>query len=63
MTTYPGTRAAEVTREVTALDRAVPPAAEPAVSNKSDATDAALDELVLAARETFLVLESHVQTG
>ena len=55
---YPATRAAEVTREAAALDRAVAAAADPEVSNDSDRTDAALDELILAARE---VLESHVQ--
>ena len=37
------------------------PRATPEVSNTSDATDAALDELILAARNTFVVLESHVE--
>ena len=58
---YPATRAAEVTREAAALDRAVAAAADPEVSNGSDRTDAALDELILAAREVYVVLESHVQ--
>ena len=58
---YPATRAAEVTREAAALDRAVAAAADPEVSNDSDRTDAALDELILAAREVYVVLESHVQ--
>ena len=57
----PGTRAAEVTREAAALDRAVAAAGDPEVSNNSDATDAALEELIFASRETFVVLESHVQ--
>ena len=43
---YPATRAAEVTREAAALDRAVAAAADPEVSNDSDRTDAALDELI-----------------
>ena len=58
---YPATRAAEVTREAAALDRAVAAAADPDVSNDSDATDRALDALLIAARGTFIVLESHVQ--
>ena len=57
---YPATRAAEVTREAAALDRAVAAAADPEVSNASDATDRALDDLILAAREVYVVLESHV---
>ena len=39
---------------------------DPEVSNDSDRTDAALDELILAAREVrevYVVLESHVQSG
>ena len=35
-------------------------AAEPEVSNDSDRTDQALDALIIAARETFIVLEGHV---
>ena len=58
---YPATRAAEVTREAAALDRAVAAAADPEVSRNSDATDRALDDLILAAREVYVVLESHVQ--
>ena len=58
---YPATRAAEVTREAAALDRAVAAAADPEVSNDSDATDRALDDLILAAGEVYVVLESHVQ--
>ncbi len=58
---YPATRAAEVTREAAELDRAVAAAADPEVSNPSDATDAALDELIIAAREAYVALESHVQ--
>ena len=58
---YPATRAAEVTREAAELDRAVAAAADPEVSNDSDRTDRALDALLIAARETFIVLESHVQ--
>ena len=53
--------AAEVTREAAALDRAVGAAADPEVSNASDATDRALDDLILAAREVYVVLESHVR--
>ena len=58
---YPATRAAEVTREAAALDRAVAAAADPEVSNDRDRTDQALDELILAARGVYVVLESHVQ--
>ena len=36
-------------------------AADPEASNDSDRTDAALDDLILAAREVYVVLESHVQ--
>ena len=36
-------------------------AADPEVSNDSDRTDQALDALIIAARETFIVIESHVQ--
>ena len=50
-----------MTREAAALDRAVAAAADPEVSNDGDATDRALDALLIAARGTFIVLESHVQ--
>ena len=58
---YPATRAVEVTRAAAALDQAAAAAADPQVSNDSDATDQALEELIFASRETFVVLESHVQ--
>ena len=48
-------------RRTVALDRAVAAAADPEVSRNSDRTDQALDELIVAARETFVVLQSHVQ--
>ena len=57
---YPNTRATEVTREAEALDRAAA-AAAPEVSEGSDRTDEALEELIFDARNTFVVLESHVQ--
>ena len=47
-------------RAAAALDRVVAAAGDPEVSNDGDATDAALDELILAARNVFVVLESHV---
>ena len=50
-----------MTREAAALDPAVAAAADPEVSRNSDRTDAALDALLIAARETFIVVESHVQ--
>ena len=50
-----------MTREAAALDRAVAAAADPEVSNTSDATDRALDALLIAARETFIVIEEARQ--
>ena len=57
---YPGTRAAELIRAAGALDRAVS-AAGANVSEDSDRTDQALEALIFAARETMVVLRSHVQ--
>ena len=51
---YPATRAVEVTRAAAALDQAAAAAADPQVSNDSDATDQALEELIFASRETFV---------
>ena len=58
---YPGTRAAEVLRAADAADRAVSAAAAPGIPEDGDRTDAALDELIFAARETLVVLQSHVE--
>ena len=40
---------------------ATPPRSDHRNPGTGDATDAALDELILAARNTFVVLESHVE--
>ena len=58
---YPGTRAVEVIRAATALDRAAVAAGGPEASNNSDRTDQALEGLIMASRETMTVLRSHVQ--
>ena len=68
---YPGTRASEVLRAVAALDRAasVPTVVAGEFNIESLGGDrglagrfnAATDELIVAARETFTVLQSHVQ--
>ena len=58
---YPGTRAAELTRAAAELDRAVSAAADAEISSNSDRTDAALEGLIFASRETVVVLRSHVQ--
>ena len=42
-------------------ERAAAAAADPEISNDGNRTDAALDELIAAARETIVVLERHVQ--
>ena len=57
----PATRAPEVSRAAGRADRAAAAAADPEVSNDGNRTDAALDELISAARETFAALESCVQ--
>ena len=58
---YPVTRAVEVIRAATALDRAAVAAGGPEASNNSDRTDQALEGLIMASRETMTVLRSHVQ--
>ena len=56
----PGTRAAEVSRAAGRAESAAAAAAGLEVSNDGHRTDAALNELIAAARETFGVLEHHV---
>ena len=58
---HPGTRAAAVSRAAGLAERAAAAAAYPEISNDGNRTDAALDELIAAARETIVVLERHVQ--
>ena len=53
----------EVFRAAGRAERAAAAAADPAVSYDGNRTDAALDELISAARETVAVLESHVRLG
>ena len=55
---YPDTRAAEVSRAAGRAESAAAAAAGPEVSNDGNRTDAALNELIAAARETFGVLEA-----
>ena len=55
----PDTRAAEVSRAAGRAESAAAAAAGPEVSNDGHRTDAALNELIAAARETFGVLERH----
>ena len=56
----PGARAADVSRAGGRAERAAAAAADPNVSHDGNRTDAALDELIIAARETFAALERHV---
>ena len=58
---HPG--AAEVSRAAGRAESAVAAAADPAVSYDGNRTDAVLDELIGAARETVAALESHVRPG
>ena len=57
--TCPDARSAEMSRAAGWATRAAAAAADPAVSNDGIRTDAALDQLIAAARETFGVLERH----
>ena len=56
---YPDARAAEVSRAAGRAESAAAAAAGPAVSNDGYRTDAALNELIAAVRETFGVIERH----
>ena len=58
---YPGTRADDdVSRAAGRAERAAAAAAGPEVSHDGNRTDAALEELIAAARETFAALEHRV---
>lgn len=57
----PGTRPAEVSHAARRAERAAAAVTDPAVSNDGNRTDAALHELISAARETFAALGTHVQ--
>ena len=57
--TCPDARSAEAASAAGWATRAAAAAADPAVSNDGIRTDAALDQLIAAARETFGVLERH----
>ncbi len=60
---HPGTRAAGVFRAAALAERAAAAAANPAVPNDGNRTDAALDGLISAARETLAAIESHEEGG
>ena len=57
----PGARSAEVYRAAGRAERAAAVAADAQLPNDGNRTDAALDELIAAVRETVVALESHVR--